>query len=104
MLDNLFKVTKFIPKMCVETVYDINFTKLYEEGKKYILFDLDNTLIPYDIAYADDKLRTLFNDIQNLGFKIMIVSNNKSDRISIFCDDVNCHMCRVENLLDGSVF
>ena len=40
MLDNFFKVTKFIPKIVEKTVYDIDFNKLYEEGKRYILFDI----------------------------------------------------------------
>ena len=66
MLDNFFRVTKFIPKKCVESVYDIDFNKLYEEGKKYILCDVDNTLIPYDIFYADDKLRGLLKNIQEI--------------------------------------
>ena len=89
MLDNLFRITKFIPKIIVETVYDIDFNKLYEQGKRYILFDLDNTLLPYDIPYAHDKLRNLLNDIRNIGFEIMIVSNNSSDRVSKFCNDVD---------------
>lgn len=89
MLDNLFRITKFIPKIIVETVYDIDFNKLYEQGKRYILFDLDNTLLPYDILYAYDELRDLLNNIRNIGFKIMIVSNNSSDRVTKFCNDVD---------------
>ncbi len=89
MLDNLFKVTKFIPKMIVETVYDIDYNKLYDEGKRFILFDLDNTLLPYDILYADDELRNLINNIKNIGFNLMIVSNNKNERVTNFCKDLN---------------
>ena len=88
MLDNFFKVTKFIPKQCDESVFDINFTKLYDEGKKYILCDVDNTLIPYDIFYADEKLKQLLIDIQTIGFKIIFVSNNKSERIGNFSKDL----------------
>lgn len=89
MVDYLFKVTKFIPKLVVETVYDINFNKLYAEGKRYILLDVDNTLIPYDIFYADDKLKALLKQIQEIGFKLIIISNNKSERIGNFARDVN---------------
>ena len=89
MLDNLFKITKFIPYQIHETVFDIDFNKLYEEGKRFILFDLDNTLLPYDVPYAYDELRDLLNKIQAIGFKIMIVSNNSSDRVLNFCNDVN---------------
>lgn len=88
MLDNFFRVTKFIPKKCVESVYDIDFNKLYDEGKKYILCDVDNTLIPYDIFYADDKLRELLKNIQVIGFTIMFVSNNRNERIGNFSKDL----------------
>ena len=88
MLDNFFRVTKFIPKQCVESIYDIDFNKLYEEGKKYILCDVDNTLIPYDVFYADDKLRKLLDEIKKIGFQIMFVSNNKNERISNFSNDL----------------
>ena len=34
MLDNFFKITKFIPYVIEETVYDVDFNKLYDEGKR----------------------------------------------------------------------
>ena len=79
----------FIPDMYQKSIYHINYDKLKEDGIKCLLFDLDNTLLPYDIPYAHDKLRNLLNDIRNIGFKIMIVSNNSSDRVSKFCNDVD---------------
>lgn len=89
MLDNLFSVTKFIPNEIYETIYDIDFNKLYDEGKKFILFDLDNTLLPYDIPLADAKLKELLNAIQNIGFIILIVSNNSNERVTNFCNDLS---------------
>ena len=88
MLDNFFRITKFIPKLCVESVYDINFNSLYDAGKRIILLDLDNTLISYDVSYADEKLKNLLSDLKKLGFKLMVISNNKHERISNFCNDV----------------
>ena len=89
MLDNFFKVTKFIPKIVEKTVYDIDFNKLYEEGKRYILFDLDNTLLPYDVPFADEKLSNLLTNLKQLGFKILILSNNSNQRVTDFCNDVD---------------
>ena len=59
MIDNLFNIKKFIPNYIYETVYDIDFNKIYDSGKRFILFDLDNTLLPYDVPIADEKLREL---------------------------------------------
>ena len=89
MIYNFINVKKYIPRICAETVYDIDYDKLYSEGKRFILFDLDNTLLPYDVAYADDKLKDLFIKLQNMGYKVIIFSNNSSKRVSIFCNDVN---------------
>ena len=89
MIYNFINVKKYIPRICAETVYDIDYDKLYSEGKRFILFDLDNTLLPYDVAYADEKLKTFFVKLQDMGFKVIIFSNNSGKRVSIFCDDVN---------------
>ena len=38
---------KYIPTSIVTYFKDIDFVKLYEQGKRIILTDLDNTLISY---------------------------------------------------------
>lgn len=89
MLDYFFNIKKFIPTIIVKTIYDIDFTTLYAQGKRFILFDLDNTLIPYDEDFADEKLKELITELKNIGFTIMVVSNNHNKRVSDFCNDVN---------------
>ena len=44
-----------IPTYLAQSVYDIDYNKLYANGKRVILFDLDNTLAPYDDATPTDK-------------------------------------------------
>ena len=84
-------LNKFIPTQIYHTVYDIDFTKLYENNKKYILCDLDNTLIPYDLEKPNDEIRNLVLNLKKIGFTIMIVSNNHLKRIKLFSDELgNC--------------
>lgn len=78
------KYLKFIPTYCVSSIYEIDFNKLYENGKRIILTDLDNTLISYKVNRADDKLLQLRKTLKEMGFKIFIVSNNNSKRILEF--------------------
>lgn len=80
---------KFIPTIIKDSIYDIDYNKLYQDGKKYLLCDLDNTIIPYDVALADDRFRKLLKDIQNIGLKLIIVSNNHKKRVRKFSDDLN---------------
>lgn len=47
----------YLPTFVYLTIYDIDFGKLYAEGKKIIITDLDNTLLPYYQNEADDKLK-----------------------------------------------
>lgn len=89
MIDNLFNIKKFIPNYIYETVYDIDFNKIYDSGKRFILFDLDNTLLPYDVPVADPKLKELLKGLQDKGFEIMIVSNNNKERVTLFCKDLS---------------
>lgn len=77
-------IKHYIPKDCYLTVYDIDYNKLYSEGKRIILFDLDNTLAPYDQFTIDDKIITFFNQLIDIGFKIAIISNNKKNRLETF--------------------
>lgn len=78
------KYTKFIPTYCAMSVYDIDFNKLYESGKRIILTDLDNTLISYKENQADQKLIDLGIFLRNIGYKIFIISNNNNNRILEF--------------------
>lgn len=82
-------INKFIPLMCEKTIFDINYNKLYESGKRYILTDLDNTIIPYDISMPDEKIQKYFEELKKIGFTILIISNNKEARIKNFANAVN---------------
>ncbi len=87
MLHILYSAKKFFPNQYVKTIYDIDFNKLYDEGKKYILTDLDNTLIPYTENLPNDKLREFKSELEKIGYKIIIVSNSKEYRVKPFCED-----------------
>ena len=38
---------RFFPDSTVDSTYDINYEKLYKEGYRGILFDIDNTLVEH---------------------------------------------------------
>lgn len=74
---------KFIPKYHYKSIYEIDYLKLKEQGIKVIMFDLDNTLIPYHEALPNNDLFKLKEQLQKV-FKIMIVSNSKKERVERF--------------------
>ena len=57
---------RFYPNEYLDSTYVIDFDKLYEEGYRGIIFDIDNTLVPHG-APADERSKKLFAHLKELG-------------------------------------
>lgn len=79
---------RFYPAQYVNSVYDIDYDKLKEEGIKGLIFDIDNTLVPYFVKTGDKKLSDLFEKLKAMGFGISLVSNGKKDRVIKFNENL----------------
>jgi len=77
----------FYPGEYVDSTYEIDFEKLFEEGYRGVIFDIDNTLVPHD-APADERAKELFAELENLGFKSCLISNNKEPRVKMFNEEI----------------
>lgn len=75
---------KFIPDVYASSIYDISYTKLYAEGKRLILTDLDNTLISYKETDPTKRIMEWKKEVEALGFEIIIVSNSRKHRVEYF--------------------
>lgn len=75
------------PGEYLDSTYEIDFEKLYNEGYRGVIFDVDNTLVPHG-APADERAIALFHHLNELGMKAMLLSNNKEPRVKMFCEDV----------------
>ncbi len=79
---------KFYPGEYMDSTYHIDFDRLYKEGYRGIIFDIDNTLVPHG-APADERACALFEHLKELGFSCMLLSNNKEPRVKMFNDAVH---------------
>lgn len=86
MIHLLLKTKQFIPTQYCETFFDIDFNHLYEEGLRIILTDLDNTLISYEETKPTQKILEKIKELESIGFEVILISNNKPNRIKEFCD------------------
>ncbi|HCI73414.1 MAG TPA: YqeG family HAD IIIA-type phosphatase, partial [Lachnospiraceae bacterium] len=77
------KQNPFFPSELISSTYRIDFERLYEEGFRGIIFDVDNTLVPHG-APADEKAIRLFKRLKKIGFACCLVSNNKRPRVEMF--------------------
>ena len=74
------------PDDYISSIYKADFKKLYEEGYRGVIFDVDNTLVPHN-APADDRAKAFFKELTDLGFQTLLLSNNKEPRVKTFKED-----------------
>lgn len=78
---------RFYPDEYLESAYEIDYEALYQQGYRGIIFDIDNTLVPHG-APADARSIALFARLRDIGYKSMLLSNNKEPRVRTFNDKV----------------
>lgn len=78
----------FYPDEYVDSTYEIDFEKLYQQGYRSIIFDIDNTLVPHG-APADERAIAFFQRLKEIGYQVTMLSNNKEPRVKLFCDAVS---------------
>ena len=87
---------KFYPYEYVESVFSIDYQKLYDKGYKGVIFDIDNTLV----HHGEDSTREvneLFKVIQNIGLKTLVLSNNNEARVKKFLENIeSLYICDAE--------
>lgn len=82
-MPNPFK--QLYPAEYTDSVFKYDFDKARAEGKKLILFDIDNTFVPHG-AGADERSLDLIDSLKRAGFLFCAVSNNDEKRVRMFCD------------------
>ena len=78
---------KLYPTKEYDSAYKVPYESLYAAGKRGIIYDIDNTLVMHG-APANDKSIELFEKLRYIGFKTVLLSNNKEPRVKPFADKV----------------
>lgn len=84
MIEYFFNPKYFIPDDYQTTIYDIDFKSLYENGKRLIITDLDNTLLSYKEAHPTKEVIEWKEKLEAMGYEIIICSNNHKKRVKLF--------------------
>ena len=77
----------FKPSMYKKNIFDINYSKLKEQGITCLVFDLDNTLGLISNKKCPRKTKRLLRSLQD-DFLILISSNNTRTRIKPYLKDL----------------
>ena len=75
-----------IPRLRVNSIYDIDIQALWDAGVRGIITDLDNTLVSTNDPLASPQLVDWLKRVKTAGFRIVIVSNNSAERVKTFSD------------------
>jgi HAD superfamily (subfamily IIIA) phosphatase, TIGR01668 len=87
---------RFYPKRLAPSSYDIPYEKLYEEGYRGILFDIDNTLVEHG-ADASERAIALFARLKKIGFQTCLISNNSGERVRRFNEHIGSNYIQKAN-------
>lgn len=77
----MFKL--FYPSEYYSGTYVIDFADFYQKGYKGVIFDIDNTLVPHGEP-SDERSRKLIADLLDMGYQVVLLSNNKKERVELF--------------------
>lgn len=66
---------------------------LKKYGIQLLACDIDNTLIPHDEELPSEKALVFLNEMKKAGIKIVFISNNVEERVTIFANglDIPCY-------------
>lgn len=82
-------MNSFYPDIYAKDIYKIDYKKLKENGIKCLIFDLDNTLVSIYAKRPTRKIKELFAYLDDLSFKIIIMSNSGKKRVTPFKEELN---------------
>lgn len=77
-------IKRLYPTQAIDSIFDLPIEDLKAQGIKGIIFDIDNTLVPYDVAEPTEEIIQFFDRIQRLDMGITLVSNNTENRVIKF--------------------
>lgn len=76
------------PYEYVDSVFSIDYKKLFQKGYKGIIFDLDMTLVPHG-ADSTKEIDELFRTIHSEGLKTVLLTNNSEERVKRFIKNID---------------
>jgi len=72
------------PDILFRSIYEITPDFLLEQGIRGVIFDIDNTIAPYEIEEPTERMKTYLNSLRDRDIQIAFVTNNHDKRVSRF--------------------
>lgn len=69
------------PDLYLKSVWDLPEDDLKARGIRGLIFDIDNTVLNWNVREVTPETHTLFARLRERGYRCCLVSNNKRDRV-----------------------
>lgn len=79
----------FTPNYYIHRYDALRVEVLKEQHITVLLCDIDNTLVPHDIAIPDEDVLAFLKGIQDAGIRVILISNNVEERVLRFAENLN---------------
>lgn len=76
----------YVPDVYQPSIYKINYQKLRDAGIRFLSFDIDDTIAGLGDPNPPKEAKTFFEDLKNMGFEIMLLSNTWDHRAAKFAE------------------
>ncbi len=74
----------FYPDVYIKSAYELDVEYLKERNIKVVIFDIDNTLVPYSVKDCPEKTELFLKELEESGIIPCFVSNNGKERVERF--------------------
>lgn len=80
---------KFLyPRLYLSSVFELSVDRLKSLDINTVIFDIDNTLVPYWIKEPTDRLKSYFTELRAAGITVAVLSNSREERSRVFCREL----------------
>ena len=83
----------FTPDYYIHSFAALRPQYLKEHGIRLLVCDIDNTLVPHDVAVPDEKAVRFIRGMQEAGIRVVVISNKVEERVMTFSKglDADCY-------------
>ena len=69
-----------IPDLMLDSIYALTPDMLTRRGVRFVILDVDNTVAPYTVHEADERMIAWVRGLKDAGLDVFVLSNNRGER------------------------
>ena len=69
-----------VPDLMRRSIYDLSPADLTARGIRFVILDIDNTIAPYTVHAADERMCAWVQGLKDAGLELFVLSNNRGER------------------------